>query len=82
MIRNRKGRAPHIVVVTAEPTPSRLASLALGTGDLDMVYHFALPELVEGVQRCGNDEAESMLDILLDGKRLRDIADLPLDLAV
>lgn len=82
IIRNRKGRAPHIVVVTAEPTPSRLASLALGTGDMDMVYHFALPELIEAVQFSGNDEAESMLGILLDGKRLRDIADLPLDLAV
>lgn len=82
VIRNRKGRAPHIVVVTGEPTPSRLASLALGTGDVDMVYHFALPELVEAVQRSGNDEAESMLNILVDGKRLRDIADLPLDLAI
>lgn len=82
VIRNRKGRTPHIVVVTGEPTPSRLASLALGTGDVDMVYHFALPELVEGVKISGNDEAESMLDILIQGKRLRDIADLPLDLAV
>lgn len=82
VIRNRKGRTPHIMVVTGEPTPSRLASLALGTGDLDMVYHFALPELIEGVARSGNDEAESMLGILLDGKRLRDISDLPLDLAV
>lgn len=82
VIRNRKGRTPHIVVVTGEPTPSRLASLALGTGDVDMVYHFALPELIEAVNLSGNDEAVSMLSILLDGKRLRDIADLPLDLAV
>jgi hypothetical protein len=82
VIRNRKGRTPHIAVVTGEPTPSRLASLALGTGDVDMVYHFALPELVEAVERSGNDEAQSMLGILLDGKRLRDISDLPLDLAV
>lgn len=82
MIRNRKGRTPHIVVVTAEPTPSRLASLALGTGDLDTVYHFALPELMKAVQASGNDEAQSMLGILIEGKRLRDISDLPLDLAV
>ena len=82
MIRNRKGRTPHIAVVTAEPTPSRLASLALGTGDIDMVYHFALPELIAAVQASGNDEAEILLGILLDGERLRDIADLPLDLAV
>ena len=82
MIRNRKGRTPHIVVVTAEPTPSRLASLALGTGDVDTVYHFALPELTKAVKASGNDEAESMLGILVSGKRLRDISDLPLDLAV
>lgn len=82
MIRNRKGRTPHIAVVTAEPTPSRLASLALGTGDLDTVYHFALPELTKAVSASGNDEAQSMLDILVRGKRLRDISDLPLDLAV
>lgn len=82
LIRNRKGRTPHVVVVTGEPTPSRLASLALGTGDLDMVYHMALPELVAAVEDLGNDEASAMLDTLLSGKRLRDIADLPLDLAV
>ncbi|GFG87765.1 NgoMIV family type II restriction endonuclease [Mycolicibacter algericus] len=82
IMRNRKGRTPHIVVVTGEPTPSRLASLALGTGDLDIVYHFALPELVEGVKLSGNDEAITMLDILITGQRLRDITDLALDLAV
>lgn len=80
IIRNRKGRSPHIVVVTGEPTPSRLASLALGTGDIDMVYHFALPELIKAVDDTGNDEAKSMLDILISGNRLRDIADLALDL--
>lgn len=82
VIRNRKGRTPHIVVVTGEPTPSRLASLALGTGDLDAVYHFALPELQRAVESTGNDEAEAMLRTLLDGKRLRDISDLALDLTV
>lgn len=82
VIRNRKGRTPHVVVVTAEPTPSRLASLALGTGDIDMVYHMALPELVAAVEDLGNDEASAMLETLLSGKRLRDISDLPLDLAV
>lgn len=82
LIRNRKGRTPHIAVVTAEPTPSRLASLALGTGDIDMVYHMALPELIEAVDKLSNDEASSMLKILIDGKRLRDISDLALDLCV
>ncbi|MHA6511385.1 NgoMIV family type II restriction endonuclease [Tessaracoccus sp. Z1128] len=82
VIRNRKGRTPHVVVVTGEPTPSRLASLALGTGDLDMVYHMALPELITAVEDLGNDEASAMLETLINGKRLRDISDLPLDLAV
>ncbi|WP_372408486.1 NgoMIV family type II restriction endonuclease [Streptomyces luteireticuli] len=82
VLRNRKGRTPHIVVVTGEPSPSRLASLALGTGDIDTVYHFALPELINAVAQTGNDEAVSMLDTLVFGKRLRDISDLPLDLTV
>lgn len=82
LIRNRKGRVPHVVVVTAEPLPSRLASLALGTGDLDCVYHFALPELQAAVKEEGSDDSAEMLKIMIDGKRLRDISDLPLDLAV
>src|SRR5205814_9457766 len=49
LIRNRKGQTPHIAVVTGEPMPTRIASLALGTGDLDCVYHFALHELVKAV---------------------------------
>ncbi|HEX2752966.1 MAG TPA: NgoMIV family type II restriction endonuclease [Alphaproteobacteria bacterium] len=82
LIRNRKGRQPHIMVVTGEPTPSRLASLALGTGDIDCVYHFALDELSVAVKELGNSEAEDMLGIMIEGKRLKDISDLPLDLAV
>ncbi|MER5352058.1 NgoMIV family type II restriction endonuclease [Kitasatospora sp. NPDC002551] len=82
VIRNRKGRTPHIAVVTGEPSPARLASLALGTGDIDTVYHFALPELIRAVEMTGNDEASAMLHTLVAGNRLRDISDLPLDLAV
>lgn len=82
LIRNRKGRLPHIAVVTAEPSPSRLASLALGTGDIDTLYHFALPELIEAVHAEDNDEAILMLDTMVTGKRLKDISDLPLDLAI
>lgn len=82
LIRNRKGRQPHIVVVTGEPTPSRLSSLALGTGDIDCVYHFALDELQSSVLELGNSEAKDMLTIMVEGKRLKDIADLPFDLAV
>lgn len=82
LIRNRKGRTPHIVVITAEPLPSRIASIALGTGDIDCVYHFALTELRESVEELGNEEALNILNIMIQGKRLRDISDLPLDLAI
>lgn len=85
LIRNRKGHLPHIVVVTGEPLPSRLASLALGTGDLDCVYHFALYELLESVREYGANGREDIvetLENLIDGKRLKDISDLPLDLSV
>ncbi|SFO42631.1 NgoMIV restriction enzyme [Geodermatophilus obscurus] len=82
LVRNRKGRLPHVVVVTGEPTPTRISSLALGTGDINCVYHFALPELIEAVKTYGADDAIELLDIMIQGKRLKDIADLPFDLAV
>ncbi|MDY4840295.1 MAG: NgoMIV family type II restriction endonuclease [Lachnospiraceae bacterium] len=82
LIRNRKGHLPHIVVVTAEPMPNRLASLALGTGDIDCVYHFALYELIRAVKEVGSEDAIEILETLVQGKRLKDISDLPLDLAV
>lgn len=71
---------PHICVVTGEPLPSRLASLALGTGDIDFVYHFALPELIRAVE--SREDSAELVRIMVEGKRLRDIADLPLDLAI
>jgi hypothetical protein len=80
LVRNRKGRLPHTVVLTAEPFPPRLASLALGTGDLDCVYHFALPELMNAVSE--NEVADNLVKVMVEGKRLKDISDLPLDLAV
>lgn len=85
LIRNRKGHLPHIIVVTGEPLPSRLASLALGTGDLDCVYHFALYELLDAVREYSKNGREDILETLenlVAGKRLKDISDLPLDLSV
>ncbi len=85
LIRNRKGHLPHIVVVTGEPLPSRIASLALGTGDVDCVYHFALYELIEAVKEYSAQGREDVLETLMnlvEGKRLKDISDLPLDLSV
>lgn len=82
LVRNRKGRLPHVMVVTAEPMPSRLASIALGTGDIDCVYHFALYELQATVKALGMEDAGDLLNVMVKGKRLKDISDLPLDLAV
>lgn len=85
LIRNRKGHLPHIIVVTSEPLPSRLASLAMGTGDLDCVYHFALYELLDAVREYSKNGREDILETLenlVAGKRLKDISDLPLDLSV
>ena len=62
--------------------PNRLASLAMGTGDIDCVYHFALYELIRAVQDVGSEDAIETLDTLVQGKRLKDISDLPLDLTV
>jgi hypothetical protein len=82
LVRNRKGRLPHIVVITGEPTPNRIASIALGTGDIDQVYHFALYELLDTVKELGMNDAEDSINTMIQGKRLRDISDLPLDLIV
>jgi hypothetical protein len=81
LVRNRKGRLPHIAVITGEPMPSRIASLALGTGDIDCVYHFALYELRKALVEQKRDETLELLDTMTEGKRLRDISDLALDLA-
>lgn len=82
LIRNRKGHLPHIVVVTGEPLPSRIASLAMGTGDIDCVYHFALYELVKAVEQTEAEDSIELLRMLVKGNRLKDISDLPIDLAV
>jgi hypothetical protein len=88
LIRTRKGRAPVIAVVTAEPMPSRLASLADGTGDFDRIYHFALNELIEATTNYANavpkygQEQLAHLNRMVLGRRLADISDLAFDLAV
>ena len=56
MIRHRRGRQPHLVTVTAEPLPSRLASIARGTGEVDAVYHVAFDAMAASV--AGNANAE------------------------
>ena len=70
------------MAVTAEPLPTRIASLALDTGDLDCVYHFALHEMKEAIIETSNEDQMDMLDTLIIGRCLRDISDLPFDLAI
>ena len=82
LIRQRKGKTPHIAVVVAEPLPTRIASLALGTGDIDCVYHFALNELQKAATELQNEDQLDLLQTLIEGRRLRDISDLPFDLAI
>ena len=82
LIRNRKGNAPHIMAVTCEPLPNRLACLALGTGDLDCLYHAALSELLAAIDEVGCSDQKELMQSLVQGRRLRDISDLPMDLAV
>ena len=82
LIRNRKGNLPHIVVVTPEPYPPRIASIALGTGDIDCVYHFSLPELIATINESKDESSIELMNIMVDGRRLRDISDLPFDLAI
>jgi hypothetical protein len=70
------------MVVTGEPLPSRLSAIALGTGDIDCVYHFALPELIASTEALQLEDTLESLRVMTHGKRLKDISDLPLDLAV
>ncbi len=63
MIRHRRGR-PHLVTVTAEPLPSRLASIARGTGEVDAVYHVAYDAMSASVAANANaDQAEAWREV-------------------
>lgn len=82
LIRNRKGQTPRIMVVTFEPLPGRIASIAMGTGDVDCTYHAALDELLAAAKKADKSGAQlELLQTLANGQRLRDITDLPLDLS-
>ncbi len=81
LTRNRRGRQPHIVAVTAEPLPSRLASIAMGTGEVDAVYHVALTELIAATERVGGNDQLDLLMMLVAQRRLLDFSVLPQVLA-
>jgi hypothetical protein len=70
------------VIGSQEPLPTRIATLALGAGDIDCVYHFVLSELKAAIEELDNQYLLEPLVSMIEGKRLRDISDLPFDLAV
>jgi hypothetical protein len=70
LTRNRRGRQPHLVTVTAEPLPTRLAAIARGTGEVDAVYHVMLDELVQATGAAGTPEQRNVLEELISQNRL------------
>jgi hypothetical protein len=53
------------VTVTAEPLPSRLASIARGTGEVDAVYHVAYDAMAASVADLANTEqAEAWREVV------------------
>lgn len=77
MIRHRRGRMPHLVTLTAEPLPSRLASIARGTGEVDCTYHIAWAALNEAVLDAGSPEQKDAWYECVNQERLRPYFDLP-----
>ncbi|RBM19222.1 restriction endonuclease [Prauserella sp. PE36] len=70
MVRHRRGRQPHLVTVTAEPLPSRLASIARGTGEVDAVYHVAYEHLAAAVAEVANAEQRAAWDECVGQRRI------------
>lgn len=70
MIRHRRGRLPHIAVVTLEPLPGRLAAIARGTGEVDAVYHLMFDELWQAVRDSGTKYQVDTLRELVAQRRV------------
>ena len=86
LVRNRRGRLPHLVVVTAEPLPSRVASIAQGTGEIDAVYHLLYDEIGAALaspqpNKHLNDQRDHWMELVETG-RLRPYEELPRVLAL
>ncbi len=72
LIRHRRGRQPHLVTVTAEPLPTRIAAIARGTGEVDAVYHIAFEELAAAVAASSNAGQQDAWDEVVGQGRLLD----------
>lgn len=85
LVRNRRGRSPHLVVVTAEPLPTRILSIARGTGEVDTVYHVLYEQLNEAVSDLWDGltkEQRGAWTEMVEQKRLRPYSDLVTDLTL
>lgn len=82
LTRHRRGRQPHVVTVTAEPLPSRLAAIARGTGEVDCVYHVALTELHKAATAQGVASESDVLEEIIGQDRIRPLSSLPEVLAL
>jgi hypothetical protein len=84
MIRHRRERLPHLMTVTAEPLPSRLASIARGTGEVDAVYHIAFDALDAAVRnnRGLSDEQNAAWKEVTQQGRVRPYSDLARTIAL
>ncbi|MDH6702214.1 NgoMIV family type II restriction endonuclease [Streptomyces griseoviridis] len=81
MIRHRRGRLPHLVAVTAEPMPSRIAAIARGTGEVDAVYHIAFDALQAAVKEVGSKQQQNDLAEFIGQGRLKPYEELAPTLA-
>lgn len=87
MIRHRRERLPHLITVTAEPLPSRLAAIARGTGEVDAVYHIAydaLDQAVSGLyqkKQLSGEQFDAWYEVTDQG-RVRPYSDLAETLAL
>jgi hypothetical protein len=82
LVRNRRGRLPHLVLVTAEPLPSRLISIARGTGEVDTVYHLLHDELDAAVRKVATLAQQEHWAELLEQRRVKPYAALARDLTL
>jgi hypothetical protein len=82
LVRNRRGRLPHLVLVTAEPLPSRLISIARGTGEVDSVYHLMFDELASAVAEVATPEQQAQWTEMVEQRRLRPYSELARDLVL
>jgi NgoMIV restriction enzyme len=82
LVRSRRGRLPHLVLVTAEPLPSRVISIARGTGEVDTVYHLLFEELGAAVAAVGSDRQRQDWQEMLSQGRLKPYSSMALDLTL